>query len=139
MIILGPMEFYGRLDAWNEYLWRERLEDGSLEFSSRRRVLLGYENSWFGEVVWPEGHNPDENEGDILPVTVDGTAVWGRDGGGVVGHQLVPYGDEAVRVFRPGESEDAQGWLEDYGWARAPNFEAAIEMIKDALSEGRKP
>jgi hypothetical protein len=137
MIILGPIEFHGRLDTWNEYLCMERLEDGRLELSSRRRVLLGYENSWFGEVVWPEGHDPDQNEGDILPVTVDGTAVWGRDGSGIVGHELVSYGDEAVRVFRLGESEDARVWLGDYGWARAANFEAAMEMIKAALSKSR--
>jgi hypothetical protein len=85
-------------------------------------------------VVWPEGHNPDENEGGILPVTVDGTAVWGRDGSGIVGHEFVSYGDEAVAAFRPGEFEDALAWLEDYGWSRAPNFEVAMKKIKNALS-----
>ena len=44
-----------------------------------------------------------------------------------------PAHDDAVAVFGPGQSEDARGWLEDYGWSRAPNFEAAMEKIKNAL------
>jgi len=60
MVILGPFEFHGAIDAWTEYLSMERLPDGSL----RSRELLGYGHDWWlGEVVWPAGHNPDENEG----------------------------------------------------------------------------
>ena len=42
-VILGPLEFSGRIDAWTEYLCMERLADGSLELSSRAPELLGYE------------------------------------------------------------------------------------------------
>jgi hypothetical protein len=68
MVILGPLEFHGAIDAWTEYLCMERLPDGSLELSSRSRELLGYGHDWWlGEVVWPAGHNPDENEDGVLP------------------------------------------------------------------------
>ena len=134
MVILGPFEFHGAIDAWTEYLCMNRLRD-SLELSSLSRELLGYGSEWWlGEVVWPEGHNPDDNEGGVLPLTVAGKAVWGRDGDGVVGRKLVPHTDEAVAVFRRGQSRDARVWLEDYGWSRAPKFETAMGMINAALS-----
>ena len=138
MVILGPFEFHGGMDAWSEYLCMERMPDGSLELSSRSRELLGYGVDWrLGEVVWQESYNPDENEGCDLPLTVAGKAVWVRDGHGVVGRKLVPHTDEAVAVFRPSQCRDARAWLEEYGWSRAPNFETAMEMINAALSTAR--
>jgi|SRR5271166_1137149 len=141
MVILGPLEFHGAIDAWTEYLCIERLTDGSLELSSRSRELLGYCGDWrLGEVVWPEGYSPDaddpDQDVDVLPLTVAGKLVWGRDRDGVVGHKLFPHSNDAVAVFRRGQSRDARVWLEDYGWSRAPSFEAAMEMINAALSTG---
>lgn len=132
-VILGPLEFSGAIDAWTEYLCIERLADGSLELSSRCNELLGYGRWRDGEVVWPDGYNPDADE-DVLPLTVGGKTVLGRDGDYIVGRKLVPRSDDAFAVFGPGQSEDARGWLEDYGWSRAPDFEAAMEKIKNALS-----
>ena len=137
MVILGPLEFHGAIDAWTEYPCMRRLADGSLELSSRSRELLGYENWWLGEVVWPEGHDPDENEGGVLPLTVAGKHVLGRDGDGVVGRDLVLHSDEAVAAFCSGHRREARAWLEEYGWGRAPNFEAAMGHIRAALSARR--
>jgi hypothetical protein len=89
VVILGPLEFHGAIDAWAEYLCVERLADGSLELSSRSGELLGYSGDWFGEPVWPEGCGPDVDE-DVLSTTVGGKTILGRDRDGVVGHKLVP-------------------------------------------------
>ena len=35
--------------------------------------------------------------------------------------------------YQPGRCQEARVWLEDYGWSRAPNFEAAMEKITEAL------
>jgi hypothetical protein len=52
-----------------------------------------------------------------------------------VGHELVPHDDDAVVTFRDMEEfEDFQWWLKERGWTRAPNFEAMMKKIKDALS-----
>ena len=64
MVILGPFEFHGAIDAWTEYLCMKRLTDGSFELSSRSRELLGYCGDWFGEPVWPEGCSPDTADPD---------------------------------------------------------------------------
>jgi hypothetical protein len=140
MVILGPLEFHGAIDAWTEYLCMERLMDGSFELSSRSRELLGYCGDWFGEPVWPEGYSPDaaypDASEEVSPLTVGGKAIFGRDRDGVVGHGLVPHSDDAVAVFRRGQFRDARVWLEDYGWSRAPSFGAAMEMINAALSTG---
>jgi hypothetical protein len=137
MVILGPFEFHGATDSWTEYLCIEKLADGSLELSSRSNELLGYGDWWLGEVVWPEGYSPDANDPDgdedVLPLSVGGRTVWRRNGDGIVGHELVPHSDDAVAVFQPGQSQEARGWLEGYGWSRAPNFEAAMEKINEAL------
>jgi hypothetical protein len=135
--ILGSLEFSGRLDAWTECLCLKRLPDGGIELSSRRFVLLRYEGEWFGEpVVWPEGHDPDADDADqdVLPISVGGTLVRGRDGCGIVGNELLDPFHDAVATFGQGEFEEALSWLEDYGWTKAPNFEAMAKKIKDALS-----
>lgn len=121
------------IDAWTEYLCMERLSDGTVELSSRSRELLGYDDWWLGAVVWPEWYNLDDNDGGVLPLSVAGKLVWGQDGDGIVGHDLVPHDDGAVAVFQPGRCQEARVWLEDYGWSRAPNFEAAMEKITEAL------
>jgi hypothetical protein len=97
--------------------------DGGLELSSRSNEVLGYGDWWDGEVVWPEGYEPDANDHDkaedVLPLTVGGKTVRGRDGDAVVGEKLVPHYDYSVATFRPGQSADARVWLEDYGWSTA--------------------
>src|SRR5271166_6050202 len=107
-MILGKREFHGLVDGSTEYLCAERRPGRSLELSSRSRELLGYSGEWFGEPVWPEGEQ--DVDGVALPLTVDGKPVWGRDGDGVVGYQLAPHTDEAVAVFRPGQSQEARQW-----------------------------
>ena len=89
--ILGSVEFSGCLDAWTECLCLKRLPDGGIELSSRRFVLLRYEGEWFGKpVVWPEGYDADVDDADqdVLPISVGGTLVRGRDGCGIVGNEL---------------------------------------------------
>ena len=140
MEILGSLEFSGFTDAWTEYLCLERLPDDGVELSSRSYELLGYGRTWWdGEPVWPEGYDPDADDANdadegILPVSVGGKLVRGRDGDGTVGHELVPHDDDALVTFRHGEFEEALSWLEGYGWTKVPNFEAVAEKIKDALS-----
>ena len=93
MVILGPLEFRGMTDAWTEYLCIEQLADGGVELSSRSRELLGYGDWWLGDVVWPDGYVPDQDNPDadaVLPLTVAGKAVFGRDGDGIVGHGWSP-------------------------------------------------
>jgi hypothetical protein len=120
----------------------ERLPDGGVELSSRSFELLGYEKTWWaGEVIWPEGYDPnadDADQEDVLPLSVDGKLVRGRDGDGIVGNELLPHDDDSVVTFRHGELEDAHEWLEERGWTRAPNSEEAMKKIKDALSVAGK-
>jgi hypothetical protein len=139
MEILGSLEFSGFTDAWTEYLCLKRLPEGGIELSSRSFELLGYGREWFGDPVWPEGYDPDADDAndadeEILPVSVGGKLVRGRDGDATVGHELVPHDDDALVTFRHGEFEEALSWLEGYGWTKVPNFEAVAEKIKDALS-----
>jgi hypothetical protein len=118
MEILGSLEFSGFYDRWTEYLCLKRLPDGGVELSSRSYELLGYEDWWGGAVVWPEGYDPnadDDHQEDVLPVSVGGKLVQGRDGGGIVGHELLPHNDGPVLTFRHGEFEEARRWLEGYG------------------------
>jgi hypothetical protein len=114
-----------------------------MQLTVHSRELLGYSGDWFGEPVWPEGYSPysadlDANE-EVVPLAVGGKNVLGRDGDGVVGHDLVPHSDRAVAVFCPGQSRYARAWLEDYGWDRASNFEAEMRKITAALSARRGP
>jgi hypothetical protein len=89
MEILGEIECSGLKDSWREYLCLERLPDGGVELSSRSYELLGYEDWWAGEVVWPDGYGPDAHKDeenaddadeDVLPLSVGGKPVMGRDG-----------------------------------------------------------
>ena len=38
-----------------------------------------------GEVVWPEAYDPENDDGDTLPISVGGKTVAGRDGDFLVG------------------------------------------------------
>ena len=138
MEILATKQFSGAIDAWREYLCLNRLPDGSLEISSRSRELLGYENEWFGDPVWPEGYDLDGDDYDVLPVTVGGKRVLGRDGCGVVGEDLQPHTDDSVAVFRPGEIANAEEWLRGYGWGSCPDFETIMQRLREGL-QGATP
>jgi hypothetical protein len=134
MEILGSFRFSGFTDAWTEYLCLTRLPDGGVELSSRSYELLGYGRTWWdGEPVWREGYDPDADE-DVLPLSVGGKLVTGRDGDAIHGEVLVPHDDDAIVTFPHGELEDARAWLEGRGWTRAPNFEAMMTKIEEALS-----
>ena len=48
---------------------------------------------------------------DVLPVTVGGKTVFGRDGGGVVGEDLQPHTYDFIGTFGPGQIAEAEEWL----------------------------
>lgn len=48
-----------------------------------------------GEVVWPEGYDPENDDGDTLPISVGGKTVAARDGDFLVGEELLPHSDNA--------------------------------------------
>jgi hypothetical protein len=91
MEILGSLEFSGAIDIWTKYLCLKRLPDGGVDLSSRSFELLAYGIEWFGEPVWPEGH--DDADRGILPFLLGGKPVRGRDGDGIVGNELFPHND----------------------------------------------
>ena len=51
MVMLGPLEFHGMIDAWTGYLCLKQLADGGVELSSRAREVLGYGDWWLGDVL----------------------------------------------------------------------------------------
>ena len=56
-------EFHGSIDAWTESLCLEILPDGRVAITSRSAEPLMGEGWEAGEVVWPEGYDP-EDDGD---------------------------------------------------------------------------
>lgn len=139
--VLLAAEFSGRLDTWTEHLCIAVEPDGTVVLSSCCRELLMYEGRADGEVLWPEGHEPDpedeDREDDILPLSIGGIPVFGRDGCAIVGEQLLPYSDDSLIRLRLGEIRAAREWLEDYGWANQTGFEFAWQRIRKILS-GRR-
>src|SRR3954468_19774880 len=137
--VLLSEEFHGMTDAWTEHLCLEILADGRIELSSRSAEPLMAGDWSAGEVEWPEGYDPDSDDGDddddgVLPLTVGGKLVAGRDGDFIVGEELQPHHDEVIAAFNPGEINAARVWLKDYGWAEKPGFERAWMTISETLS-----
>ena len=129
-------EFHGSIDAWTEYLCLEILPDRRVTITSRSaEPLMG--GGWeAGEVVWPEGYDPENDDGDTLPISVGGKTVAGRDGDFLVGEELLPHSDDATVTFSPGQQAAARSWLENYGWSKRPGFREAWLEIEATLSTG---
>lgn len=135
--VLLTAEFHGAMDTWTEYLCIQAFPNSQIELSSRsREALMGY--GWSaGEIIWPESYDPDDEESegcDVVPVSVAGKPVIGRDGDFFVGETLLPHADDAVAIFSRGQANDARRWLKAYGWADKRGFAAAWETIEKALS-----
>jgi hypothetical protein len=136
--VLLSAQFHGSIDAWTEHLCLETLSDGCIEISSRSaEVLMGPD--WAdGDVVWPKGYDPESDDGsDVLPLTVGGKAVAGRDGDYIVGEDLRPHSDDSIARFSLGQVADAFSWLQHYGWAIRPGFADAWTVIQEAFSISR--
>jgi hypothetical protein len=136
--VLLSAPFHGSIDAWTEHLCLETLPDGRIEISSRSaEVLMGPD--WAdGDVVWPEGYDPESDDGsDALPLTVGGKAVAGRDGDYIVGEDLRPHSDDSIARFSLGQITDAFSWLQNYGWTTKPGFADAWTLIQEAFSISR--
>ena len=88
-----------------------------------------------GPVILPEGYDPDACvfEEEVLPLTVGGKAVAGRDGDFLVGENLEPHSDDAVITFEPEQAAAASAWLKEYGWSRQLGFAEAWRAIEAAL------
>lgn len=135
--VLITAEFNGAMDTWTEYLCIESLGSAQIELSSRsREPLMGY--GWSaGEVVWPEGYDPDSEENeesDVMPVSVAGKQVIGRDGDFFVSASLLPHTDDAMAVFDKGQANDAWTWLKAYGWTEKRDFLEAWATIEKLLN-----
>ena len=73
------------VDAWTEYLCLEILPDRRVAITSRSAEPLMGKGWEAGEVVWPEEYDPENDDGDTLPISVGGKTVAGRDGDFLVG------------------------------------------------------
>jgi hypothetical protein len=63
-----------------------------------------------------EGYDPENDDGDTLPISVGGKTVAGRDGDFLVGEELLPHSDDATVTFSPGQQVLCSIRLENYGW-----------------------
>lgn len=109
--------------------WRS-CPGGRVELTSRSREPLA------GAVVYPDSVVPDDDtEGEVLPLTIAGKPVWGRDGDFLVGEDMQPHSDDATAIFEGGESTSARDWLEAYGWSRKPGFAEAWSAIEAAIAD----
>jgi hypothetical protein len=128
--------FSGSIDGWTEYLCMEILPDGRVELTSRSREPLATADWTAGAVVYPDGVDPDDDtEGEVLPLTIAGKPVWGRDGDFLVGEDMLPHSDDATAIFEGGESTSARDWLEAYGWSRKPGFAEAWSAIAASIAD----
>ncbi len=132
--ILLEGEFHGAIDAWTEYLCLEIMPGGRVTITSRSAELLMGEGWEAGEAVWPQGYDPESDDGETLPISVGGKTVAGRDGDFLVGEELVPHSGDATTTFSPGQQTAARSWLENYGWSERAGFREAWLEIDAALS-----
>ena len=69
--VLLSAQFHGSMDAWTEHLCLETVSDGRIELSSRSPEVLMSPDWADGDVIWPEGYDPESDDGsDVLPLTV---------------------------------------------------------------------
>ena len=137
MIILLDRQVSTPADSWTEYLCLDKSDAENIELSTRAREGLAHISALDDDVVWPEGYDPEhseENDDDVLPVSIGGKRVWGCEGEILLGCDLVPITDTASAQFTAGEIEAAQAWLEHAGWRRARGFEAAWLKVCEAIA-----
>ena len=125
-------------DGWTEHLCLQRVDRHSIELSIRAREVLAHVSELDGDVIWPEGYDFDGREevddDEVLPLSIDGKRVWGRDGEILLGSDLVPINDTATARFAAGEVDAAQEWLGQSDWRRTQGFDAAWREIVDAIA-----
>jgi len=142
--VIGEFECANMVSSWTEYLCMEMHPDGSVTLTSKGPVVLGGYGDLDGEVVWPEGYEPEDDEeydpeaGEDderpLPVSIGGKEVVSYNEGMYFGSELVPSYDDSMATFKQGESQEARKWvLEYYAGAFAEVDESVLKIIDEAL------
>lgn len=126
-------------DSWTEHLCLQCIDGRGIELSIRAQEVLADLSALEGDVVWPEGCDPGachevDADNDLLPLSIDGKRVWGRDGDVLLGRELVPITDTTSARFALGEIEAAQTWLERADWQRVQGYDAAWLKISEAIA-----
>lgn len=139
--VIATAHFSTMASSWTEYLCMEVCPDGRVELSSQGHEVLGY-GDWFdGEVVWPEGFDPEkydpEEGGDMpLPVSVGGQKIIQMEDGAYLGEGMRPHSDDSTTTFQPGEVEEAREWLASYYKdAHIDDFPTAWAKVEEALRQ----
>lgn len=108
MEILPLAEFFGAIDAWDEYLCIEQWGDGTFRLSSCSHPVLGY--------VHELCKIDEETQEYIIPAKIGSTSV-AQEGDYIVDmEELVPHQDDAEVICRHGEMQKALDWMIEYGW-----------------------
>ena len=76
-----------------------------------------------------------DDEGEvILPETIDGQRVGGREGDYVVGEELLPIDDDAEITLRASAEAKARKWLAVRRWDKKAGYKMAWTESAVALS-----
>lgn len=135
--IIGVFNCSNMASSWTEYLCMEVSPDGSVTLTSKSREVLGADWSLENDdVVWPEGFDPVTEDCDEQPwpVSIGGKEVAACEDGIYLGTALLPHSDGSTATFKPGESDAAEEWVQQYYRDAFANMdEETLRTIKAAL------